>query len=145
MTYFIKIPQKYSEISQQYGNEANKGLQSKHLLCFWHSEAYLRICSIDIFIPGAAHFMDSFSLKTFISFNCPKLYSYKYQLNILKNLRPNNENKNGGIVRISFIYMNCNFEANHSMVYFLSWALFTNFRCKKGNEGGRDLREDCRE
>ena len=33
----------------------------------------------------------------------------------------------------------------HSMVNFLSCALFTNFRCKNRNEVGRDLREDCHE
>ena len=27
---------------------------------------------------------------------------------------------------------------SHSVVKFQSWALFTNFKCKKGNEGGRD-------
>ena len=31
----------------------------------------------------------------------------------------------------------------HSVVNFHSWAIFSNSRCKKGNEGVRDLREDC--
>ena len=31
----------------------------------------------------------------------------------------------------------------HSVVKFQSWALSTNLRSKKGNEGGRNLREDC--
>ena len=33
----------------------------------------------------------------------------------------------------------------HSVVKFTSWALLTNFRCKKGYEGGRNLRQDCLE
>ena len=38
-----------------------------------------------------------------------------------------------------------NFEAKHSMVKFLGWALSNNFRCKKGDKRGHDLRKDCRE
>ena len=37
------------------------------------------------------------------------------------------------------------FRTIHSVEKFQSWAPFTNFRCKKGNEGGQDLREDCSE
>ena len=33
----------------------------------------------------------------------------------------------------------------HSVVKFQSWVLFTNFKCKKGYEGGQDLRKECRE
>ena len=32
---------------------------------------------------------------------------------------------------------------DHSVVKFQSWALFINLSCKKGNEGGHDLRKDC--
>ena len=51
---------------------------------------------------------------------------------------------NGSHLNLAPFFNNIDSVPAHIVVKFQSWALFTNFRCKKGNEGGRYLRQDCR-